>query len=100
MCRIAQASAEKPEHTGLAEKEKSGLGATERAVCKYARAAFARRKRNRAVSPEYQIMREERVKVGDSCTLARERGIRAKAWRGKGGQARASLGEVEESMSR
>ena len=30
-------------------------------------------------------MKEERVKVGESCTLARERGIRARAWRGKGG---------------
>ena len=30
-------------------------------------------------------MRGERVKVGESRTLARERGIRARAWRGKGG---------------
>ena len=30
-------------------------------------------------------MREERVKVGESRTLARERGIRARAWSGKGG---------------
>ena len=30
-------------------------------------------------------MREERVKMGESCTLARERGIRAGASRGKGG---------------
>ena len=46
-------------------------------------------------------MRRGRVKVGESHTLERERGIRARAWRGKVGQAkRASLGEVEESMSR
>ena len=59
-------------------------------------------------------MRGERVKVGESRILARERGIRAGAWKrkcgctvkegkfqgGKGGQARrASLREVEESMS-
>ena len=30
-------------------------------------------------------MREERVKMGESRILARKRGIRARAWRGKGG---------------
>ena len=30
-------------------------------------------------------MRRERVKVGERYTFVRERGIRAKAWRGKGG---------------
>ena len=59
------------------QKGKSGLSATEIAVGKYARAAFAKRKRNRAVSPKHQIMREERVKVGESRTLARKRGIKA-----------------------
>ena len=62
-CRMAQTSAEKLEHTGPAEK--SGLSATERAVGKNAGAAFAKKKRNRAVSPEYQIMKGETVKVGD-----------------------------------
>ena len=52
---------------------KSGLGATERAVGKYAGAALAKRKRNRAACLEYQIMGGERVKVGESRTLARER---------------------------
>ena len=93
-------------------KGKSGLSATERAVGKNAGAALAKRKRNRAVCPEYQIMREEKVKVGESRTLARERKIRAGAWRGEvdstvnegrfqamGGQARrASLEQVEGSM--
>ena len=56
----------------------------------------------------------ERVYVGESRTLARVRGIRAKAWSGKGGldreegrfqggqggqATRASLGQVEGSMS-
>ena len=71
---MAQASAEKFEHTGPAEKKRV---ATERAVGKYARAALAKRKWNRAISPEYQFMREERVKVGESRTLVREREIRA-----------------------
>ena len=47
-----QASAEKSEHA-----EKDGLSATERAVGKYTRAAFAKRERNRAVSLEHQIVR-------------------------------------------
>ena len=55
-------------------KGKSGLSATEGAVGKNAEAAFAKRKRNRAVSHK-----GERVKVGESRTLARERGIRARA---------------------
>ena len=50
-------------------KGKSGLSATQRAVGKNAGAALAKRKRNRAVYPEYQVMR----------------GIGARAWRGKGG---------------
>ena len=79
---MAQASAEKLEHTKPAEKERV---ATERAVGKNAGAALAKRKRNRAVSPKHQIMRGERVKVGESRTLARVRGIRARAWSGKGG---------------
>ena len=57
----------------------------QRAVGKNAGAALAKRKRNRAVSPEYQIMRGERVKMGESCTLAKVKGIRARAWSGKGG---------------
>ena len=53
-CRMAHASAKKLEHTGPAKKERV---ATERAVGKYAGAALAKRKRNRAVCPEYQIMK-------------------------------------------
>ena len=41
---MAQASAEKLEHTGPAEKKKSGFSTTERAVGKYARAAIAKKK--------------------------------------------------------
>ena len=66
-------------------KGKSGLSAAERAGGKNAGAALAKRKRNRAVCPEYQIMRGGRVKVGESRTLASERRIRARAWSGMGG---------------
>ena len=77
-------------------------------------AALAKRKTNRAVCPEYQIMRGERVKMGESRALTRERGSErehgveradstVKEGRfqgGKEGQARrASLGEVEGSKS-
>ena len=37
-------------------KEKSGLSATERAVGKYARAAFSKRKRSRAVCPNCYVL--------------------------------------------
>ena len=61
------------------QEGKSGLGAIERAVGKNAEAALAKRKRNRAVSPEYQIMREERLKMSKSRTLVSEKKIRARA---------------------
>ena len=80
---MAQASAENLDWA--CREGKSGLSATERAVGKYAGAALAKRKRNKAVCPKHQITRGERVKVGESRTLARERGIRARAWSGKGG---------------
>ena len=47
----------------------------QRAVSKYVR----------SVSPEYQIMRGERVKVSESRTLARKKEIRSRAWRGECG---------------
>ena len=65
-------------------KGKSGHSAIERAIGKYAGGAFAKRKRNRAVSSGYQIMREERVKVGETRSLARERGDRSGSMKWKG----------------
>ena len=55
---MAQASAEKLEHTGPAEEERVA-SVPQRAIGKYAEAALAKKRRNRAVSPEYQIMRGE-----------------------------------------
>ena len=69
---MVQASAEKVEHTEATKKWPQSH--REREVGKYAGAAFANRKRNRAVSPEYQIVRGERVKVIESRTLAKEGG--------------------------
>ena len=110
---MAQASVKKLEQTGLAEK-KSGLSATERAVGKYAGAALAKKKRSRAICPEYQILRGRESRWTRS-TPWRERGgserehgevrvdstmNKGRFQEGKGGQAsRASLREVEGSMS-
>ena len=95
-------------------KGRSGLSATERAVGKNARAALAKRKRNRAVYPEYQIMRGRESRWARAAPWRekggseREHGVErvnsiVKEGRfqgGKGGQAtRASLEQVEGSMS-
>ena len=90
---VAETSKERAEWRRLYRKnlnilglpKRSGLSATERAVGKNAGGVFAERKRNRAICPKHQIMRGERVKMGESRTLANERGIRTRAWRGKGG---------------
>ena len=93
---MAQASEEKLEHTGPAEKERVA-SVPQR---KYARAALAKRKRNRAVCPDHQYHEgggserehgEERV--DSTVKEGRFQG-------GQGGQAgRASLEQVEQSMS-
>ena len=68
---MSQASAEKLKHIGPAEKERVAL-VPQRAVGKNAGAAFAKRKRNTAVCPKHQIMKGERVKMGESRILASE----------------------------
>ena len=67
-CRMAQASAEKLEHTGPAEKE---------------RVASVPQREQLARTPEPPLARVR--EMGESRTLARVREIRARAWRGKGG---------------
>ena len=82
----AETSKERVEWRRLLRKNLNILGLLKRRVDsvrtagKCARAAFAKKKRNRVICPEYQIMMEERVKVGESRTSARERRIRARAW--------------------
>ena len=73
---MGQTSAEKLEHTGLAEKE--------RVASMPHREQLARRPepplpRPKETEPKHQIMIGERVKVSKSRTLARKREIRAKA---------------------
>ena len=115
VCRMAQASVEKLEHTGPAEKGKSGLSTIGRAVGKYAGAALAKRKWSRAVCPKHQIMKGResrwaraaiwRVRGGSE----REHGVErvdstvneGRFQGGNGDQARrASLEQVEGSISR
>ena len=68
---------------------KSGLSAIERAVGKNAGAALAERKRNRAVRPEYQIMRGRE-----------SRWARAAPWRERGGSEREhGVGRVDSTVN-
>ena len=73
---MAQALAEKLKHTGPAEEERVA-SVLQEAFGKYARVALAKRRRKKAVCSEHQVVREERAKVSESRTLARE--IRARA---------------------
>ena len=78
LAKSLQTSAEKLEHTEPGEKKRVALVPQKEPP-------VPKEKKNRAVCPKHQIKREERVKVGESRTLARERQIRAGAWRGKSG---------------
>ena len=60
-CRKAQSSAAKLEHTGPAEKERVGSVPQREQLARTPEPPLPKRKRNRAVSPEYQIMRGKRV---------------------------------------
>ena len=82
-CRIAQASAEKLEHTGPAEKKRVASVPQREQLASMPGLPLP--KRNTAIGPENQIIKGKRVKMGKCHTLARERRIRAKAWKGKSG---------------
>ena len=81
-CRMAQASEEELEHTGPAEKERVALVPQREQLARTPEPPLPKEK---ATEPSVQSTRSEKVKVGESRTLAREGGIRARAWRGKGG---------------
>ena len=59
-CRMAQASAEKLEHTGSAEKERVA-SIPQREHWQERRSRPYQKEKNRAVCPEYQVMRGERA---------------------------------------
>ena len=50
--------------------ENGGLSATKRAAGKYARAAFAKIKGNKAICPDHQIVRWKRIKVSENRFLS------------------------------
>ena len=56
-CRMAQASAEKLEHTGPAEKERVASVPQREKLASTPEPSLPKRERNRAVSPEHQIVR-------------------------------------------
>ena len=69
---MVQASLEKLEHTGPAEKERVASLPQREQLTKTPEPPLPKRKRNRAVCPKHQMMRKERVKVGENRTLAKE----------------------------
>ena len=104
---MARASTETLEHTGPAEKERMA-SEPQRAVGKYARAAFAKRKKNILVCPKHQIVtwesQDEQEREGSEQEHGEEKvdfTVKEDRFQGReGGQAkRPSLGE-EGSMSR
>ena len=75
---MAQPSSEKLEHSGPTKKYNVASAPQSE---KLARDVFAQTKRNQAISPDHKIMRWERVKLRESRTMARKRGIRTGASR-------------------
>ena len=108
-CRMAQASAEKLEHTGPAKKERVASVPQREQLASTPEPLLPRGKGNRAVSPEYQIMERGesqggRERGGSDWEHGKERvdfTVKKGRFQGrKEGQARrASLKEVEGSMS-
>ena len=84
--KMAQASTEKLEHTGPAEKESVALNATESSWHVRRSCLFQKEKEQSRLSrgPDRKV-HLERVKMSEGHTLARDRRIRAEAWRGKRG---------------
>ena len=70
---------------GLLKRKVALMPQRERAVGKYARATFAKRKKNRAISPKHQTVRGKGVQVSEYHTLARKRQIRVRARKEKSG---------------
>ena len=81
---MSQASAENWDILGVPTR-KEWIHRHKRAVGKYARVAFAKKKRNPAVCIDHQVVRCERVKVSESRTLARKGGFVRDHGENKGG---------------
>ena len=85
-CRMAQASAEKLEHTKPAEKERVASAPQRKQLARTPEPPLPKEK---GTEPSVRSTRSwgagKRVKVGESRTLAGKRGNRARVWSGKGG---------------
>ena len=83
---MAQASAEKLEHTGPAEKERVASVPQRESSWQERQSRPCQKEKEQSLfsCSEYQIMRGERVKMGESRTLARERGNQSESmeWEG------------------
>ena len=82
---MAQASAEKFEHIGPAEKEKVASVPQGEQLASTPEPPLPKGKGTEPFVQKYQIVRGERVKVCENSNLARKRGIRTRAWREKSG---------------
>ena len=80
---MAQALAEKLEHTGPAEKERVASLPQRKQLARTPKPLLLRGKETEpsVKVPDREV--RERVKASESRSLAREKGIRAGAWRGK-----------------
>ena len=110
---MAQASVEKFEYTGLAEKERVA-SVPQGELWKVDQSRLCQKEKEQSRLSKAPDREVGRVKVSDSCTLSRERGskreheeqmvdftVKEERFQGgEGGQAkRTSLGEVEDSIS-
>ena len=82
---MAQASAEKLEQTGPAEKERVASVPQRESRWQGCRSRPCQNEKEQSRLSRVPDHEGERLKVGESRTLARERRIIARAWRGKGG---------------
>ena len=79
---MVQASAEKLEHTGPAEKERVASLLQRESSWQVRHSRLCQKKKSRqSKAPDRE---GERVKVSENRSLARKREIKAGAWRGKG----------------
>ena len=83
-CRMAQASTEKLEHAGPAEKDRVA-SVPQKSSWQVRQSRLCQKEKEQSRLSRAPDSEREKVKVSESRTLARKKKIRAKAWREKGG---------------
>ena len=71
---MALSSADNLEHTGLADQKRVASGPLRQQLQRN-QSLLCQREKRRVISPSYQVMRWERVRMGKSRTLARKGGF-------------------------